>query len=71
MGAILKGLQSVLIALGIIAVIGTGIIIYYNAVKPQDEEVAAVEQTGTDMLRMRKSLPLSRLVPIWNRTRRM
>ena len=45
MGAILKGLQSVLIALGIIAVIGTGIIIYYNAVKPQDEEVAAVEQT--------------------------
>ena len=49
MGAILKGLQSVLIALGIIAVIGTGIIIYYNAVKPQDEEVAAVEQTGTDM----------------------
>lgn len=47
MGAILKGLQSVLIALGIIAVVGTGIIIYYNAVKPQDEEVAVAEQTDT------------------------
>ena len=43
MGAILKGIQSVLIALGIIAVVGTGIILYYNAVKPDDEETAAVE----------------------------
>lgn len=57
MGAILKGIQSVLIALGIIAVVGTGIILYYNAVKPDDEETAAVEtqaetesqtETGTE-----------------------
>lgn len=43
MGVILKGIQSVLIALGIIAVVGTGIILYYNAVKPDDEETAAIE----------------------------
>ena len=49
MGALLKGIQSVLIALGIIAVIGTGVIVYYNTVTPADEETAAVETpSGTD-----------------------
>ncbi len=43
MGALLKGIQSVLIALGIIAVIGTGVIVYYNTVT---------------LKRMRKRLPL-------------
>jgi len=44
MGAILKGLQSVLIALGIIAVTATGIIIYYNTINPQDEEAIVAQQ---------------------------
>lgn len=48
MGAILKGIQSVLIALGIIAVVGTGIILYYNAVKPDDEEAATETQAETE-----------------------
>lgn len=43
MGAILKGIQSVLIALGIIAVIGTGVILYYNMVKPEEEQTASAE----------------------------
>lgn len=50
MGAILKGIQSVLIALGIIAVVGTCVILYYNTVKPEGEEAAAVEtQAQTEM----------------------
>ncbi len=49
MGALLKGIQSVLIALGIIAVIGTGVIVYYNTVAPADEETVSAEtQPGTD-----------------------
>ena len=38
MGTILKGIQSVLIALGIIAIVTTGVILYYNNVKPEEEE---------------------------------
>ena len=48
MGALLKGVQSVLIALGIIAVIGTGVIVYYNTVKPPEEETAAAIETETE-----------------------
>lgn len=53
MGAILKGIQSVLIALGIIAVIGTGVILYYNTVKPEEEQTASAEaqaqtESGTE-----------------------
>jgi len=39
MGAILKGLGSVLIALGIIAIVGTGVILYYNNVAKNEEEL--------------------------------
>ena len=45
MGTLLKGVQSVLIALGIIAVIGTGVVVYYNTVKPPEDETAAIEET--------------------------
>ena len=49
MGTLLKGVQSVLIALGIIAVIGTGVVVYYNTVKPPEDETAAIEtQSGTE-----------------------
>ena len=43
MGTLLKGVQSVLIALGIIAVIGTGVVVYYNTVKPPEDETAAIK----------------------------
>lgn len=39
MGSILKGLGSVLIALGIIAIVGTGVILYYNNVAKPEEEL--------------------------------
>ena len=50
MGTLLRGLQSVLIALGIIAIIGTGIILYYNVVKPEDPQAqtAAVSTESTE-----------------------
>ena len=49
MGTLLKGVQSVLIALGIIAVIGTGVVVYYNTVKPPEDETAAIEtQSGKE-----------------------
>ncbi len=40
MGNIVRGLLSVLVALGIIAIVGTGVILYYNTVKPEDETTA-------------------------------
>lgn len=49
MGTILKGIQSVLIALGIIAVVGTGAVLYYNKVKPESEIAAAeAEEASAD-----------------------
>lgn len=42
MGAMLKGLQAILVALGVIAVIGSGVILYYNSVKPEGTEEAAI-----------------------------
>lgn len=47
MGTILRGLQSVLIALGIIAIVSTGVILYYNTVKPDEEETVAAAETET------------------------
>lgn len=38
MGAIVKGIQSLVIALGIIAVVGTGAVLYYNIVNPNSPE---------------------------------
>lgn len=58
MGTILRGIQSVLIALGIIAVVTTGVILYYNTVKPEDEESAvAVVETDTEQADSEKSPP--------------
>lgn len=48
MGTILKGIQSVLIALGIIAVIGTGVVLYYNKIKPESEEAAVASTEATE-----------------------
>ncbi len=50
MGAILKGLQSVLIALGIIALIGVGAVFYYNSIAEQEEttEQAAASADQND-----------------------
>lgn len=45
MGAILKGLQAILIALGIIAVIGSGVILYYNMIKPEGTGSAILIET--------------------------
>ena len=46
MGNIVRGLLSVLVALGIIAIVGTGVILYYNTVKPEDE-TAAIETAAS------------------------
>lgn len=43
MGTIIKGLQSVIIALGIIAVVGTGAVLYYNVVNPPSNNPAQEE----------------------------
>lgn len=50
MSALLKGATSVLIAMALMAIIGTGVILYYNTKDKGDETAAVTEQDTQDSL---------------------